>query len=57
MKLIEADGVEHQPHTVDSLTIFPGQRYSVVVQANQPVGNYCKYQLEMIDRVFSDGTA
>ncbi|KAJ7181076.1 laccase [Mycena filopes] len=40
MTVIEVDGVNHTPHTVDSLQIFAGQRYSVVVTANQPVGNY-----------------
>ncbi|KAI0792234.1 laccase [Abortiporus biennis] len=40
MKVIEADGVSHQPITVDSLQIFAGQRYSFVLEANQPVGNY-----------------
>ena len=42
MTVIEVDGVSHQPLTVDSLTIFAGQRYSVVVEANQTVVNYCK---------------
>jgi FtsP/CotA-like multicopper oxidase with cupredoxin domain len=41
--VIEADGVEHQPLEVDSLTIFDGQRYSIIVNANQTVGNYCKF--------------
>ncbi|KAG6846782.1 hypothetical protein H0H93_011919 [Arthromyces matolae] len=40
MTIIEVDGVNHQPLTVDSLQIFAGQRYSVIVTANQPVGNY-----------------
>ncbi|KAH8104302.1 laccase [Phellopilus nigrolimitatus] len=40
MTVIEADGVETQPVTVDSLTIFSAQRYSVVVTADQPVDNY-----------------
>ena len=41
MTVIEADGVETESVTVDSLVIYPGQRYSVVVTANQDVGNYC----------------
>lgn len=41
MTVIEADGVETQPVPVDQLTIYAGQRYSVVVTANQPIGNYC----------------
>lgn len=42
MTIIEVDGVETKPHTVDSLTIFAAQRYSVIVKANQPIGNYCE---------------
>lgn len=41
MTIIEVDGVETKPHTVDSLIIFAAQRYSVIVKANQPIGNYC----------------
>ncbi|KAN0136677.1 laccase [Lactarius tabidus] len=40
MTIIEVDGVNHQPLVVDSLQIFAGQRYSVVLNANQPIGNY-----------------
>ncbi|KAI5117970.1 hypothetical protein M0805_004904 [Coniferiporia weirii] len=40
MTVIEADGVETVPLTVDSLTIFPAQRYSVIVTADKPIGNY-----------------
>ncbi|KLO10981.1 type-2 Cu-depleted laccase [Schizopora paradoxa] len=40
MTIIETDGETTQPHTVDSLEIFAGQRYSVIVEADQPVGNY-----------------
>ncbi|KAF9247021.1 laccase [Melanogaster broomeanus] len=40
MTIIEADGIETLPVAVDSLLVFPGQRYSVVVTANQTVGNY-----------------
>ncbi|KAG6813458.1 hypothetical protein H0H92_010792 [Tricholoma furcatifolium] len=38
--VIEADGGNTMPLKVDSLVIHPGQRYSVVVNANQPVANY-----------------
>ncbi|THH28682.1 hypothetical protein EUX98_g5501 [Antrodiella citrinella] len=38
--IIKVDGVNSQPHTIDSFDIFAGQRYSIVVNANQPVGNY-----------------
>nr|AYR00609.1 laccase 4 [Steccherinum murashkinskyi] len=40
MKIIEVDSVSSQPHTVDQIQIFAGQRYSFVLNANQPVGNY-----------------
>ncbi|KAG6826462.1 hypothetical protein H0H92_015691 [Tricholoma furcatifolium] len=40
MTVIEADGVNVQPVTVNSLQIFAGQRYSFVLSANQPIGNY-----------------
>ncbi|KAI6111945.1 laccase [Pisolithus croceorrhizus] len=40
MTIIEADGIEVEPVDVDSLAVFAGQRYSVVVSADQPVGNY-----------------
>ncbi|KAF8493485.1 laccase [Russula emetica] len=40
MTVIEAEGTNVQPLVVDSIQIFVGQRYSVVVDANQPVNNY-----------------
>ncbi|KAG6900039.1 hypothetical protein C0993_003831 [Termitomyces sp. T159_Od127] len=40
MTIIEVDGVNHKPLTVDSIQIFAGQRYSVIVAAVQPVDNY-----------------
>ncbi|EPQ52617.1 laccase [Gloeophyllum trabeum ATCC 11539] len=40
MTIIEVDGVNHQPHTVDSIQILAGQRYSFILQANQKVQNY-----------------
>lgn len=40
MTIIEADGIETMPETVDSLPVLAGQRYSVVVVANQLVDNY-----------------
>ena len=43
MTIIEVDGVEHEPLTVNQFDIFPAQRYSIVVEANQPIGNYCEY--------------
>ncbi|KAG9308843.1 laccase [Chiua virens] len=40
MTIIEVDGNEVEPVEVDSIPILAGQRYSVVVTANQTVGNY-----------------
>ncbi|KAJ7599678.1 laccase [Mycena floridula] len=40
MTIIEVDGVNHRPLTVDEFDIHAAQRYSVVVAANQPVNNY-----------------
>ncbi|RDB27756.1 Laccase-1 [Hypsizygus marmoreus] len=40
MTIIEVDGVNVQPVTVDSIQIFVAQRYSFILNANQPVGNY-----------------
>jgi iron transport multicopper oxidase len=40
LTIIEADGQLHKPYTVDTFTIYAGQRYSAVVTANQKVGNY-----------------
>ncbi|TFK59556.1 laccase [Pluteus cervinus] len=40
LTVIEADGVSVNPYTVDSIQIFAGQRYSFVLNANQPVNNY-----------------
>jgi iron transport multicopper oxidase len=38
--VIEADGVTTLPVVVDSIQIFAGQRYSVILVANQTVNNY-----------------
>ncbi|KDR65780.1 hypothetical protein GALMADRAFT_148428 [Galerina marginata CBS 339.88] len=41
LTVIEADGESVVPvRGIDTLEIFPGQRYSVVLVANQPVDNY-----------------
>ncbi|KAJ7148456.1 laccase [Mycena crocata] len=40
MTIIEVDGVNHTPLTVDSIQIFAGQRYSFVLNANQKISNY-----------------
>jgi iron transport multicopper oxidase len=40
LTIIEVDGINVKPLEVDSLQIFAGQRYSVVLNANQPIKNY-----------------
>nr|AFE48785.1 yellow laccase [Stropharia aeruginosa] len=40
MMIIEVDGQNIQPLTVDSITISAGQRYSFILQANKQVSNY-----------------
>ncbi|ETW79401.1 laccase [Heterobasidion irregulare TC 32-1] len=38
--VIEADGISTQAVVADSVHIFASQRYSLVLEANQPVANY-----------------
>ncbi|TEB21723.1 laccase 17 [Coprinellus micaceus] len=40
LTVIEIDGINHVAKVVDGFDIFVGQRYSVVLNANQPVNNY-----------------
>ncbi|EDR01587.1 laccase, multicopper oxidase, benzenediol:oxygen oxidorectuctase [Laccaria bicolor S238N-H82] len=40
MTIIEVDGINVQPTTVDSIQIFAGQRYSFILTAGWPVANY-----------------
>ncbi|KIJ65365.1 multicopper oxidase [Hydnomerulius pinastri MD-312] len=40
LTVIEADGLLTEPLLVDSLQIFAGQRYSVILEANKPIANY-----------------
>ncbi|KAK2462800.1 hypothetical protein APHAL10511_005191 [Amanita phalloides] len=40
LTVIEADGVSVEPVTVDSIHIFAGQRYSFILHADKPIGNY-----------------
>ncbi|KAF8505410.1 laccase [Russula emetica] len=40
MTIIEVEGTNVQPLTVDQIQIFAGQRYSFVLNANQPINNY-----------------
>ncbi|KAJ7635343.1 multicopper oxidase, partial [Roridomyces roridus] len=39
MKIIEVDGVNHQPLVVDSIEIFPAQRYSFILHADRKISN------------------
>ncbi len=40
LTLIETDGENISPITVNAVDVFAGQRYSAVLEATQPVGNY-----------------
>ncbi|KAG8698417.1 hypothetical protein FRC09_007244, partial [Ceratobasidium sp. 395] len=40
LEIVEADGVSHQPVVCKSVEIHPGERYSIVVTANQTATNY-----------------
>lgn len=40
LTVIETEGQLTEPLLVDSLQVFAGQRYSVIMNATQPVGNY-----------------
>ncbi|KAK0457183.1 laccase [Desarmillaria tabescens] len=40
LTIIEADGENTVPHTVNALRILAGQRYSAILHAKQPVDNY-----------------
>ncbi|EJF61592.1 laccase [Dichomitus squalens LYAD-421 SS1] len=40
LTVIETDGIETQPVTINAIQIFSSQRYSVVLTANQTIGNY-----------------
>ena len=39
-QVIEVDGVNHEALATDEITIYAGQRYSFVLNANQTVDNY-----------------
>ncbi|KAH8986075.1 laccase 2 precursor [Lactarius hatsudake] len=57
--VIEVEGTNVQPLLVDSIELFAGQRYSVVLNADQPIGNYWIRALPQVStRVldFSDHT-
>ncbi|KAK0207895.1 laccase 1 AVT [Desarmillaria ectypa] len=38
--VIETEGINLRPITANSLTIFAAQRYSIILETNQPVDNY-----------------
>ncbi|KAH7922075.1 laccase [Leucogyrophana mollusca] len=38
--IVEADGEPTEPLVVDSIQILAGQRYSIILEANQPADNY-----------------
>lgn len=40
LTIIEVDGVSTEPLVVNQIQIFAGQRYSFILDANQPVDNY-----------------
>jgi iron transport multicopper oxidase len=40
MTILYVDGVPHQPLTVSRFDVYPAQRYTVVITANQTIGNY-----------------
>ena len=40
LTVIEADSISTHPYVVNNITIFPAQRYSFILTADQPVGNY-----------------
>ncbi|KAG5338506.1 laccase, multicopper oxidase, benzenediol:oxygen oxidorectuctase [Termitomyces sp. Mn162] len=37
---MEADGIEHDPVEVQNIDVYTAQRYSAILNANQPVDNY-----------------
>lgn len=47
--IIATDGNDIDPVIADSITIFAGERYDVVLKADQPVGNYWMYVRGLID--------
>ncbi|KAF9937851.1 laccase, multicopper oxidase, benzenediol:oxygen oxidorectuctase [Mortierella alpina] len=57
LTVIEADGVAIQPVTVQRLPINVGQRYSVIVHSNQPVGNYWMRAVMNTDCFFAKNSA
>lgn len=51
------DGVNVKPLVVDSIQIFAGQRYSFILNANQPIDNYYILAIPDVGTItFSGGT-
>ena len=55
LTIIEADGQETEPLVVDSIQMFAGQRYSVILNANQPADNYWMRSLPDINNATFNG--
>ncbi|KZV66389.1 multicopper oxidase [Peniophora sp. CONT] len=54
--VIEVDSTNHHPLTIDSVQILAGQRYSLVMTADQDVGNYwIRAQPSNINATFDGG--
>ena len=52
--IIEADGVNTEKLVADSIHIFTGQRYSIILEANQTIGNYW-IRAQPVDTMVIDG--
>ncbi|KAJ9478570.1 putative Iron transport multicopper oxidase FET5 (putative) [Pseudozyma hubeiensis] len=52
MTVIEADGTEVEPVVVQSLNVMVAQRYSVIIETDQPVGAYA-VRAEVLDDMFA----
>ncbi|KAI0062732.1 laccase [Artomyces pyxidatus] len=55
LTIIEVDGQNVQPLVVDNIQIFAAQRYSAVLHANQPIGNYWIRSLPSEDGATTNG--
>jgi iron transport multicopper oxidase len=51
MDIIESDSTYTQKLNVDYFDIWPGQRFSAIVNANQTAGNYCGFFLANVSGV------
>ncbi|CAG8494695.1 162_t:CDS:2 [Acaulospora morrowiae] len=56
LTIIEVEGTYVKPYTVNTLPIFISQRYSVIVNANQPVDNYFIRATMARDCIFNSPT-